>query len=130
MEVFAHYDIMDAEGNRLAEGSKASFCLEDTVCDPGVVPQYNCRGYAEQGLSVNCSDNYMYDIDCQWIDITDIKPGDYTFLLEVNPSLLVAESDFGNNVVSCQLNYNGYFAFLKNCHYESLLEYRKPIKMG
>ncbi|GFR64894.1 lysyl oxidase-like protein [Elysia marginata] len=80
MEVFAHYDIMDAAGNRLAEGSKASFCLEDTACDHGISPRFNCRGYGEQGLSVNCSDNYMYNIDCQWIDVTDIKPGHYTFL--------------------------------------------------
>ncbi|RUS84574.1 hypothetical protein EGW08_007669, partial [Elysia chlorotica] len=49
MEVFAHYDIMDANGIRLAEGSKASFCLEDTRCDNGVNPTYNCRGYGEQG---------------------------------------------------------------------------------
>ncbi|CAL1526267.1 unnamed protein product [Lymnaea stagnalis] len=128
MEVFAHYDIMDSNGTRLAEGSKASFCLEDSACDKGVHPKYNCRGFADQGLSVNCSDNYMYDIDCQWIDITDIKPGEYTFLMEVNPEMLVAESDFDNNVVRCHLYYSGYFASLKSCHFESLLEYRRPMK--
>ncbi|XP_055896709.1 lysyl oxidase homolog 2-like isoform X2 [Biomphalaria glabrata] len=74
MEIFAHYDIIDRNGTRLAQGSKASFCLEDSACDQGVHPQFNCKGYAEQGLSVNCSDNYLFDIDCQWIDITDIKP--------------------------------------------------------
>ncbi|KAK3746935.1 hypothetical protein RRG08_030345 [Elysia crispata] len=100
MEVFAHYDIMDANGNRLAEGSKASFCLEDTACDSGVDPTYNCRGFGEQGLSVNCSDNYMYNIDCQWIDVTDIKPGHYTFLMEINPDMLVPESSFDNNVLT------------------------------
>lgn len=30
---------------------------------------------------MNCSDNYLWDIDCQWIDITDIEPGHYTFLV-------------------------------------------------
>ena len=49
MEVFAHYDLMDSAGNRLAEGSKASFCLEDTVCDKGTKPKYNCKGFSDQG---------------------------------------------------------------------------------
>ncbi|KAL8568519.1 hypothetical protein ACOMHN_066509 [Nucella lapillus] len=76
-------------------------------------------------LSVNCSDNYLWDIDCQWIDITDIEPGTYTFLLEVNPSLLVAELDYGNNVARCDLWYSGYFAKFTNCRHESLLDYRR-----
>ncbi|GFO24703.1 lysyl oxidase-like protein 2 [Plakobranchus ocellatus] len=128
MEVFAHYDIMDDNGTRLAEGSKASFCLEDSACESGVNPKYNCRGFGEQGLSVNCSDNYMYNIDCQWIDITDIKPGDYTFLMEINPDMLVAESSFENNVVACHMYYNGYLATFRDCHFQSLLDYRRPLK--
>lgn len=49
MEVFAHYDVIDEHGNRLAEGQKASFCLEDSACQDGVVPKFDCVGFRDQG---------------------------------------------------------------------------------
>ncbi|XP_069140618.1 uncharacterized protein [Argopecten irradians] len=122
MEIFAHYDITDHNGNLMAEGLKASFCLEDSECGRGVQPKYRCQNYGQQGISVGCSDNYMADIDCQWIDITDLKPGDYVFKIEVNPSLLIAELSYDNNVIRCRLDYNGYHARIHECKLESLLD--------
>lgn len=49
MEVFATFDIINSEGRRVAEGHKASFCLEDNLCIPGVKPRYACANYGDQG---------------------------------------------------------------------------------
>lgn len=50
MEVFATFDIYNAQGVKVAEGHKASFCLEDNQCLPGTEPKYACANYGDQGV--------------------------------------------------------------------------------
>ncbi|XP_004539676.2 lysyl oxidase homolog 1 [Maylandia zebra] len=115
MDEFSHYDLLEVStGRKVAEGHKASFCLEDTTCDFGHLKRYACTAHT-QGLSPGCYDTYNADIDCQWIDITDIQPGNYILKLQVNPKFLVLESDFTNNVVRCNIHYTGRFVTTKNC---------------
>ncbi|KAK3534452.1 hypothetical protein QTP86_015192, partial [Hemibagrus guttatus] len=101
MDAFSLYDLLDINtGRKVAEGHKASFCLEDTGCNPGFRRRYACTAHT-QGLSPGCHDTYAANIDCQWIDITDVPPGNYILKITVNPNYLVQESDFSNNVVRC-----------------------------
>ncbi|XP_048025007.1 lysyl oxidase homolog 1 [Megalobrama amblycephala] len=115
MDEFSHYDLLEvSSGRKVAEGHKASFCLEDTTCDFGHLKRYACTSHT-QGLSPGCYDTYNADIDCQWIDITDVQPGNYILKLQVNPKYLVHESDFTNNVVRCNIHYTGRFVKTTNC---------------
>ncbi|NXB77731.1 LOXL1 oxidase, partial [Donacobius atricapilla] len=75
---------------------------------------YACPTHT-QGLSPGCYDTYNADIDCQWIDITDVPPGNYILKVQVNPKYLVLESDFTNNVVRCHIHYTGRFVSASNC---------------
>ncbi|XP_012666946.1 protein-lysine 6-oxidase isoform X3 [Otolemur garnettii] len=115
MDEFSHYDLLDASTQRrVAEGHKASFCLEDTSCDYGYHRRFACTAHT-QGLSPGCYDTYGADIDCQWIDITDVQPGNYILKVSVNPSYLVPESDYTNNVVRCDIRYTGHHAYASGC---------------
>ncbi|XP_066927214.1 lysyl oxidase homolog 2B-like [Clytia hemisphaerica] len=104
MERFADYDLVDRNGIKRSEGQKASFCLEDSKCDHSVSKRYNCTGKADQGISVGCADNYKFNIDCQWIDVTGLQYGEYTLRVIVNPIRKALESDYLNNVVVCKID--------------------------
>ncbi|CAH8454859.1 unnamed protein product [Heterobilharzia americana] len=122
MKVFSYYKVINAKHQLMAVGHKASFCLEDNACKTGYKKHFVCsttlvtRG--DQGISPGCQDNYFHDYDCQWLDITDLSPGEYTFQLILNPDFLVPEITYDNNAIQCRLSVghtHHHYAMLSKC---------------
>lgn len=63
MEVFATFNIYNATGHKVAEGHKASFCLEDNQCLPGVEPKYACANFGDQGEKILFSIYFQVNLD-------------------------------------------------------------------
>jgi hypothetical protein len=97
---YARYELLDSTGSVVADGRKQAFCLLDSepVGLPGAAatPRYHC-GF--QGLQRGWADTYADNLDCQWLDVTDVPDGQYSLRLSVNPDRILPESDFSNNVV-------------------------------
>ena len=85
-----HYHYKNFSEYRLKDGSnvvirshKQAFCFEDVLRYWNGYPKhgYNCN---KQGISVGWADLYGKYLDCQWIDITDVNPGNYSIEVEIN----------------------------------------------
>ena len=114
-EAFVNYDLLNVTTRKkVAEGHKASFCLEDSLCRGGS-SRYRC-GTGTQGISANCGDVYGTHLDCQWIDVTDVPIGTYILRQNVNPDRLTPETDYRNNAVECTVQiYPGFYLFTHSC---------------
>uniref|UniRef100_H2ZK60 Lysyl oxidase homolog n=1 Tax=Ciona savignyi TaxID=51511 RepID=H2ZK60_CIOSA len=99
---------------KVAEGHKASFCLEDSSCTDRKIKVFNCDE-GHQGISPGCEDTYKAAVDCQWIDVTDVPLDEYTFRVTVNPKRLVRESNFANNGIRCKVSIKRHTADIWNC---------------
>jgi len=111
---YARYTLLDGE-EVVAAGHKQAFCLVDLqnwawpdLGDAGKT--YTCFN---QGISVGWLDVYDRNLDCQWIDVTNVPYGDYTLRIEVNlpppgkASPTLVERDYGNNVVDIPVTVDG-----------------------
>jgi|GEM_PF-2233886 len=101
---FTDYRLLKPSGATETQGHKQSFCLinMDQVEDytgptPGVHPEPGEQGCSY--LSAGWADIYGVGTPCQWVDITDVPPGDYVLQVAVNPIGKIPEAVVANNVV-------------------------------
>jgi hypothetical protein len=80
-------------------GHKQAFCLEDfQQVDPTAGPaKFTC---AYQGISRGWEDVYGSYLDCQWIDVTGVPPGDYLLRVTINFSKILPEKNLSNNTAT------------------------------
>lgn len=96
---YAEYVLLDEQDNVIPAGFKSGFCLADIFCDEGYERKYTCL---DQGISAHCTDVYSSQLDCQWIDVTNVPEGVYKLSVRVNfqeePDFYgVYESTYQNN---------------------------------
>lgn len=94
----ATYRVLTLDGRQVAKTYKQGFCLRDDRPKSKNVggAKYTCD---YQGLSAGWMDVYDKTLDCQWVDITDVRPGVYNLEITINPQHIFPESNYLNNRV-------------------------------
>lgn len=96
-ESYAAYELLASDGTVAAEGHKQAFCLLDYYQYPGTDDTGSVYDCDNQGIQAGWQDVYGADLDCQWVDVTDLAPGDYSLHISLNNESLLLESDYDNN---------------------------------
>jgi hypothetical protein len=93
---FLTYSLLNGSGQLIAGGAKIAFCIEDyqKFSSSAGPAKFDCN---HQGLTVGWADTYVATLDGQWIDITNVPPGNYFLKFVVDPDNRFAESNEGNN---------------------------------
>jgi hypothetical protein len=121
---FEHYMLRTPDGDTVVTDRKNGFCLGDryrTADDPPARPRdpdsaegklakfllvNMCKRHnpsvltLKQGISVGWGDDYRYEVDFQWLDLTRVPSGIYDVVNVVNPDRSLVEKDYGNNASS------------------------------
>lgn len=97
------------QNGELLVGRKQGFCIIDVApfqfgdVQPGP-PVYQSCG-SNQGLKVGWADQYVPLLACQFIQMTEVREGDYVLEDHVNPEQLLPESDYTNNASAVRFHF-------------------------
>lgn len=96
---FAKYEL--SNGSTAKYGVKQAFCLIDLYDWNGDGSQ-SSNGYdcSFQGITAGWGDIYDSSLDCQWIDVTDLPPGDYDLTVNVNAEHKLPEAGPHPNIAT------------------------------
>lgn len=114
-EDFSHYKLRritstGGVGSIIAESNKVSFCLIDedvynsTLSNYRPYARYTSCNTSIQGISVGWIDVYNRSLPGQWIDVTDVEPGQYWLESTADPSNRLVESNETNNTTRIKVD--------------------------
>ena len=106
-----------ALASQMLVSEKQGFCVIDVIPAtsspdylgpaPGPGKYFSCQ--SNQGISVGWADSYFFSqLDGQWIDVTDVAPGEYVLEAEVNPERLFAEANYRDNASAVRVTVAGH----------------------
>jgi Lysyl oxidase len=91
----------------LLVGRKMGFCMVDTdqySATANPTPTYiSCT--ISQGISPGWSDSYAANLDGQYVEIDNLKSGDYVLEIQANPELQLPEVSTLNNSTAIRIRY-------------------------
>jgi hypothetical protein len=102
---YAEYELLTSDEMCVAAvGHKQAFCLLDYY-------EYPCGGEGEprcsrigggytctnQGIRRDSQDVYDSTLDCQFVDVTGVPPGEYVLRVRINTEHILYEEDYANN---------------------------------
>jgi hypothetical protein len=103
----ADYQLTTPSGQVLADSPKNSvgFCLFDSYSQDGVFAKDPCHagepdytGPIRMGISPGSGDLYFAGLTDQWVDVTNVMPGEYQIKAIANPDHVIRESTYADNV--------------------------------
>jgi hypothetical protein len=98
------YEIFNLRGRVVARGAKQAFCLRDNYKYLRNAPDSHGYDCEFQGLTAGWEDVYDKSLDCQWLDVTGLKPGTYTMRATVNRNRKLRERNYRNNSFSLRIS--------------------------
>jgi cysteine-rich repeat protein len=109
VEDFMSFELLDVGGATVANGSRKASCVVDSsvYVDAAGTPESARFHCGFQGIQRGWADSRSADLECQWVDVTDVEPGDYTLRITVNPDESLPESSYDNNVVEVAVVVTG-----------------------
>ena len=113
---FERYELRAADGDTVQADLKTGFCLGDRYETERRTQLENeparpvwteeCGGQRpalltiREGISPGFGDDYVPELEGQYVDVTQVPAGRYVLVHRANPERVLEESDYGNNAAS------------------------------
>jgi len=102
---FANYQLLSLKEDLVLQGRKQAYCMLDSgqVLNAPHVPCSSSHDCTNQGILPGWCDVYTNDLDCQWLDITDVPAGNYLLRVFSNTGRIFQEGSFENDIVTANV---------------------------